>query len=93
MFKDLKLLKTVSRPEFLPANLSSLVMGLAWGIDPNVNGIWETALLSALVLAVLTFVSAIGAQLNTLSDHELVSKEPRKRYLVDALEALGQGRL
>jgi len=93
MFEDLKLLKTVSRPEFLPANMSSLVMGLAWGIDPNVNNIWETALLSALVLAVLTFVSAIGAQLNTLNDHELDSKEPRKRYLVEALGALRQGRL
>jgi 4-hydroxybenzoate polyprenyltransferase len=93
MFDSLKLLKTVSRPEFLPANCSSLVMGLAWGIDPSMNSIWETALLSALVLAVLTFVSAIGAQLNTLSDHELDSKEPRKRYLVEALEALGQGRL
>jgi len=93
MIEDLKLLKTVSRPEFLPANCSSLVMGLAWGIDSNVNTVWETALLSALVLAVLTFVSAIGAQLNTLSDHELDSREPRKRYLVEALEALGRGRL
>jgi len=93
MFKDLKSLITVSRPEFLPANCGSLVMGLAWAIAPNVNNIWQTLLLSALVLAVLTFVSAIGAQLNTLSDHELDSKEPRKRYLVEALEALGRGRL
>jgi len=93
MFASLKLLKTVSRPEFLPANLGSLVMGFAWGVDPYVNNIWDTALLAGLVFAVLTFVSAIGAQLNTLSDHELDSKEPRKRYLVEALEALGEGRL
>ncbi len=93
MFPSLKLLKTVSRPEFLPANLGSLVMGLAWGVDPYVNNIWDTAFLAGLVFAVLTFVSAIGAQLNTLSDHELDSKEPRKRYLVEALEALGEGRL
>ncbi len=93
MFPGLKLLKTVSRPEFLPANLGSLVMGLAWGVDPYVNNIWDTAFLAGLVFAVLTFVSAIGAQLNTLSDHELDSKEPRKRYLVEALESLGQGRL
>jgi 4-hydroxybenzoate polyprenyltransferase len=42
---------------------------------------------------VLTFVSALGAQLNTLSDHELDSKEPRKQYLVRALDALGEGKL
>ena len=94
MLDNLKLLKTISRPEFLPANLSSLVMGLAWGIDPVQN--WstlETVLLAGLVLAALTFVSAIGAQLNTLSDHELDSKEPRKQYLVKALNAFGQNKL
>ena len=94
MLDNLKLLKTVSRPEFLPANLSSLVMGVAWSVDPGRNGmLWETVLLAGLVLAVLTFVSAIGAQLNALSDHDLDSKEPRKQYLVRALDALGQGRL
>ena len=94
MFTDLKLLKAVSRPEFLPANCSSLVMGLAWGIEPSMGGmLWETVFLAGLVLAVLTFVSAIGAQLNTLSDRELDSKEPRKQYLVKALDALGRGKL
>ncbi len=94
MFTDLKLLKTVSRPEFLPANLSSLVMGLAWSVEPGLGGtIWGTILLAGVVLAVLTFVSAIGAQLNTLSDHELDSKEPRKQYLVRALDTLGHGKL
>jgi len=94
MLDDLKLLKTVSRPEFLPANCSSLVMGLAWSVEPNVGGtVWATVFLAGLVLAVLTFVSAIGAQLNSLSDRELDSKEPRKQYLVKALDALGQGKL
>jgi len=93
MFKDLKLLKTVSRPEFLPANCSSVVMGFAWSIDLNVINIWEAAALAGLILAVLTFVSAIGAQLNTLSDRELDSKELRKRYLVEALGALGESKL
>jgi 4-hydroxybenzoate polyprenyltransferase len=93
MFNELRLLKTVSRPEFLPANLGSLVMGLAWGIDTSTNDLWRTVSLIGLVLAVLTFVSAVGAQLNTLSDRELDSKEPRKQYLVKALSALGADRL
>ena len=94
MLSDLKLLKTISRPEFLPANLSSLAMGLAWGVEPSAgDATWRTVLLAGLVLAVLTFVSAIGAQLNTLSDHELDSKEPRKEYLVKTLDALGQSKL
>jgi 4-hydroxybenzoate polyprenyltransferase len=94
MLGNLKLLKIISRPEFLPANCSSLVMGLAWSVEPDLGGtILETVILAGLVLAVLTFVSAIGAQLNTLSDHELDSKEPRKQYLVRALDALGQGKL
>lgn len=93
MFNKLKLLKTVSRPEFLPANLGSLVMGLAWSIDASFDDAWRTVLLAGLVFAVITFVSAIGAQLNTLSDHELDSKEPRKRYLVEALDALRPNKL
>jgi 4-hydroxybenzoate polyprenyltransferase len=69
-------------------------MGLAWSVEPDLGGmVLETFFLAFLVLAVLTFVSAIGAQLNTLSDRELDSKEPRKQYLVKALDALGQGKL
>jgi len=94
MLDSFRLLKTISRPEFLPANLSSLVMGVAWSVEPGLGSmVWQTVLLVGLILTVLTFVSAIGAQLNTLSDHELDSKEPRKQYLVQALDALGQGRL
>jgi 4-hydroxybenzoate polyprenyltransferase len=69
-------------------------MGLAWSVEPGVGGtIWGTVFLAGLVLAVLTFVSVVGAQLNALSDRELDSKEPRKQYLVRALDALGQGKL
>jgi 4-hydroxybenzoate polyprenyltransferase len=69
-------------------------MGLAWSVEPGMGStIRETVLMAGLVLAVLTFVSAIGAQLNTLSDRELDSKEPRKDYLVRALDAFGQSRL
>ena len=93
MFKTLRLLAIVSRPEFLPANLGSLVMGLAWGINPPLGSVGESAILAALSFAIITFVSAIGAQLNTLSDYELDSMEPRKERLVQALSILGRGRL
>ncbi len=92
MFERLELLKTVSRPEFLPANIGSLAMGLAWGFDPSVFNT-QTLALTVLSFFIITVVSAIGAQVNTLGDHELDSMEPRKRYLVEATHQLGIGTL
>jgi 4-hydroxybenzoate polyprenyltransferase len=93
MFKTIRLLATVSRPEFLPANLGSLVIGVAWGVNPPLGSVRESAILAGLVFTIITFVSAIGAQLNTLSDHELDSTDPRKERLVQAMNLLGRGRL
>lgn len=93
MFETLRLLKVVSRPEFLPANCGSLMMGLAWSINPSSDLTPQLAILTALSFAIITVVSAIGAQLNTLSDHELDSNEPRKQYLVQATNALGKPKI
>jgi 1,4-dihydroxy-2-naphthoate octaprenyltransferase len=93
MFKTIRLLATVSRPEFLPANLGSLVLGLAWGVNPPLGSVRELAILAGLSFAVITFVSAVGAQLNTLSDYELDCTDPRKERLVQAMDNLGRDRL
>jgi 4-hydroxybenzoate polyprenyltransferase len=90
MFERLRLLKVVSRPEFLPANCGSLVMGLAWTYDSSTFNN-RTLALAVLSFFIITVVSAIGAQLNTLGDHELDSTEPRKRCLVEATNRLGTG--
>jgi 4-hydroxybenzoate polyprenyltransferase len=92
MFETTKSLAAVSRAEFLPPNLGSLIMGLAWGATPS------TSIADLLVLIVLSFVtinlsSAIGAQANTLSDRELDSKDERKKKLVEAMNSLGVSRL
>ncbi len=93
ILKTLRQLYGVSRPEFLPANMGSLVLGLAWGYDPSGGFSLETGVMVILSFAVLTVVSAIGAQLNTLSDYELDSIEPRKDWLVRNLNQLGRGKV
>src|SRR3990170_5507429 len=92
MSKAIKSLATVSRAEFLLPNLGSLVMGLAWGATSPLNVV-DTVVLVALSFAVINLSSAIGAQVNTLSDYELDSKDDRKKYLVEALDEFGQKRL
>lgn len=82
----------VSRAEFLLPNLGSLIMGLAWGASPPLG------LINALVLIVVSFSvinlsSAIGAQVNTLSDYTLDLKDERKKELVEALGFFGHRRL
>ena len=93
MFKTIRLLKIVSRPEFLPANLGSLIMGLSWGLNLPLGSIGESVILATLSFAVITFVSAIGAQLNTMFDYDLDSMDPRKKRLVQAMGSLGRSKL
>ncbi|MEM2103178.1 MAG: UbiA family prenyltransferase [Candidatus Bathyarchaeia archaeon] len=73
-------------------NTTSLVLGLAWGASPPLD-LGESALLIVLAFAVINLSSAIGAQVNTLSDYELDSQDNRKRYLVEAIDGFGQKRL
>jgi len=94
MSRTIKLLATVSRPEFLPANLASLIVGLSWGINfPVDNLIRGLVIPAALVFAIITLVSAVAAQVNTIADYELDSKDSRKKDLVQALSRLGKGKL
>lgn len=82
----------VSRSEFLLPNLGAFVMGLAWAASPALN------LIGSLVPLILTFIvvnlsSAVGAQVNTLSDYALDSQDSRKKSLVAALNSFGQTKL
>jgi 4-hydroxybenzoate polyprenyltransferase len=88
--KTFKSLAVISRPEFLPANLASLIMGLAWAATPSFAFNWDKALLVALSFGIITVVSAYGAQLNTLSDYELDLRDKRKQHLTGAMGLLGR---
>jgi 4-hydroxybenzoate polyprenyltransferase len=92
MIETVKLLAVVSRSEFLLPNLGSLIMGLAWGATPSIN-FKDLIVLVALSFTIINLSSAIGAQVNTLSDYELDSKDERKKQLVAATDSFGQNQL
>ncbi|MGB9134421.1 MAG: hypothetical protein WCC63_02380 [Candidatus Bathyarchaeia archaeon] len=71
MRKTLKLLTVVSRPEFLPANSASIVIGVSWGITLPVDMIWGFAVPISLLFAIITLVATFAAQVNTVSDYEI----------------------
>lgn len=49
--------------------------------------------MTALSFTIINLSSAIGAQINTLSDYELDLKDSRKKNIVQALDEFGHGRL
>jgi len=88
----IRLIGTISRAEFIMPNLGSLLLGLAWGATPAMS------LTTLVVFIILSFTiingsSAIGAQINTLSDYELDLKDPRKKNLIDAVDTFGKKRI
>ena len=88
-----KLLLTVSRPEFVPANSASFFIGISWGINLPVDLISGVVIPSVLTFSIITLIAAFGAQINTISDYELDSKDSRKKELVQAMGKLGQDKL
>ena len=82
----------MSRAEFVLPNLGSLIMGLAWGASRAIDAL---TIITVLILsfAVINLSSAIGAQINTLSDYELDLKDERKKQLVTATKLMGQNRI
>ncbi len=75
----------ISRPEFLPANSASLLVGVAWGLTLPVGLLWGLGIPLLLAYATITLVAAFAAQINTLADYELDSKDGTKRNLVEAM--------
>lgn len=90
MSKTTRLLAVISRPEFLPPNSASLVIGIAWGINPPSDLIWGLMIPAILVFAIVTLAAAFGAQVNTISDYELDLRDSRKKKLVEAMGSLDQ---
>ncbi len=84
----------VSRPEFLPANSASLIIGLAWGLTLPVADI-VGGLVVPLVLAftVISLLGAYAAHVNTLSDFETDKTDDTKKELVAAMTHVGKSRL
>src|SRR4030067_2896888 len=93
MSKTASLLLTVSRPEFLPANSASLIIGLSWGLTFPVDVIWELLVPLTLSFAVITLVASFAANVNTMSDYELDLKDETKGKLVQAMSQLGRKKL
>lgn len=92
MFENIKSFGTVSRAEFLLPNLGSLVMGLAWGATPPLS-FTDLLVLVAVSFTIINLSSAIGAQVNTISDYELDKRDERKKQLVQAVDSLGRSKL
>jgi 4-hydroxybenzoate polyprenyltransferase len=84
---------TVSRPEFLPANLGSLFLGFSWAVSTPISFTWGLVILIGLCFLTISLVSAFGAQLNTLGDYKLDLKDKRKKHLTDAMNKLGRRRV
>jgi 4-hydroxybenzoate polyprenyltransferase len=92
MLNTLRLLTTISRAEFVLPNLGSLIMGLAWGATPDIS-LTNLIILIILSFSIINLSSAIGAQINTLSDYELDLKDDRKKNLVHSLDSFGKNRM
>ncbi len=81
----LKDLIKVSRPEFLPANSASLIIGVAWGLTLPTGLLWGFGIPLVLTFLTVTLVAAYAAQINTVSDFAFDSKDNTKQDLVHAL--------
>jgi len=92
MLETIRQLAIISRAEFLLPNLGSLIMGLAWGASPPLS-LTDMGILVLLSFTIINLSSAIGAQVNTISDYELDLRDYRKKELVEALESFGHRRL
>ena len=92
MFEIMKSFAIISRAEFLMPNLGSLILGLAWGVTFPVS-LANLAVLVVLSFTIINLSSAIGAQVNTLSDYSLDLNDYRKKHIVQAMDYFGRKQL
>ncbi len=90
---SVKNLLRVSRPEFLPANSASLLIGIGWGLTLPTNLIWGFLIPLLLAFITISLIGAFAAQINTLSDSLLDSKDQTKENLVAALSQINRQKL
>jgi 4-hydroxybenzoate polyprenyltransferase len=83
----------ISRPEFLPANSASLIIGFTWGLTLPTDIIWKVLVPLVLAFSVISLVAAYAAQINSLSDYELDLKDETKKRLVEAMAKFNKGKL
>ena len=93
MSKSVRLLVALGRPEFVPANSASLVIGISWGLALPIDVVWGLIVPAVLAFATITLVAAFAAHINTLSDYELDVEDETKRKLVEAMNQFGRRRL
>jgi 4-hydroxybenzoate polyprenyltransferase len=92
MLKTLRLIGAISRAEFIMPNLGSLILGLAWGATSAMD-VSTLAVLIVLSFTIINGSSAIGAQINTLSDYDLDLRDPRKKNITDAVNTFGKNHI
>jgi 4-hydroxybenzoate polyprenyltransferase len=83
----------VSKQEFLPANSASLIIGLAWGLTLPIDLFSKLVVPLVLAFAVISFVGAFAAHINTMADYELDQKDDTKKQLVEAMGHIGKSKL
>ena len=93
MSKSVRLVVALGRPEFVPANSASLVIGISWGLALPIDVVWGLIVPAVLAFATITLVAAFAAHINTLSDYELDVEDETKRELVEAMNQFGRRRL
>ncbi len=93
MPKTVGLVASISRLEFLPANLASLVIAISWAINPATAVIANVAIVAVLSFVILTLVSLIAAQLNSLYDYQVDLTDENKKTIVQNLDSLGHGKI
>jgi len=93
MFKILRSLIVVSRPEFLLAMASWFIIGLSWSLNQPTDLALGLLVPATLSFAIVMLNAAIGLQINNIFDYDLDRKDIHKKPLVQAMESLGVGRL
>jgi len=68
-------------------------MAISWAINPALGVAADIFIVAALSFVILTLVSLIGAQLNSMFDYELDVTDDNKRRIVQDMDRLGRSKI